>query len=137
MPIQRVSKQFKQIQHDIENQAKYYIKIFTQSTTFLLFFFVRKRIICKPEDETQYIDKQRGISVVLDAEGGSGDLKGDIKASGLDNCEDDDTIPFELYLEQAEYFLSTGLYKKSLNRLNIALRLEPDSSGKSINKEKP
>ena len=87
----------------------------------------RKRVACKPEEETQYIDKQRGISVVLDAEGGSGDLKGDIKASGLDGCEDDGTIPFELYLKQAEYFLSKGIYLKSLNRLNIALRLEPSS----------
>ena len=67
--------------------------------------------------------------MVLDAEGGSGDLKGDIKKSGLDACEDDDTIPYSLYLKHAEYFLNKGLAVKALNRLNVALRLEPESIG--------
>ena len=61
--------------------------------------------------------------MVLDAEGGSGDLKKDIKRSGLDTCEEDDSIPYIIYLKQAEYFLVKGLEAKALNRLNIALRL--------------
>ena len=109
MPIQRVSRQFKQIQQEIENQSK-------------------KRSAANPEEETQYVDKQRGISVVLDAEGGSGNLKEDIKKSGLEECEDDGTIPYELYLKQAEYFLGNGQHLKCLNRLNLALRVEPGSS---------
>ena len=71
------------------------------------------------------MDKHRGISVVLDGEGGAGDLKGDIK--GLDGTEEDLSLPFDLYLKQAEYFLTKGLDKEALNRLNIALRLEPGS----------
>lgn len=94
--------------------------------------FLRRRLTCDAEEETQYIDKQRGISVVLDAEGGSGDLKGDIKRSGLGVCEDDDTIPYILYLKQAEHFLVKGLAAKALNRLNIALRLEPECQGNEM-----
>lgn len=93
--------------------------------------FLRRRSTCKPEDEAQFVDKQRGISVVLDAEGGSGDLKGDLKKSGLDFCAADDSIPYELYLKQAEYFLMKDLAFKALNRLNIALRIEPYTEGKS------
>ena len=70
--------------------------------------------------------------MVLDAEGGSGDLKGDIKRSGLGACEEDDTIPYILYLKQAEHFLVKGLAAKALNRLNIALRLEPECLGNDI-----
>lgn len=70
--------------------------------------------------------------MVLDAEGGSGDLKGDIKRSGLGVCEEDDTIPYILYLKQAEHFLVKGLADKALNRLNIALRLEPECQGNEM-----
>ena len=77
------------------------------------------------ELDVQYVDKQRGISVVLDGEGGGEDLKGNIK--GLDGTEEDLSLPFDLYLKQAEYFLTKGLDKQALNRLNIALRLEPES----------
>ena len=78
-----------------------------------------------------YVDKQRGISVVLEGEGGAGDLKGDIKKSGLEGGEDD-SIPYVIYLKQADYFLSKGLARKALDRLNIALRLEPESTGRLL-----
>ena len=54
-------------------------------------------------------------------------MKGDIKASGLDGSQDDLSLPFDLYLKQAEYFLTKDLNKEALTRLNIALRLEPES----------
>ena len=75
------------------------------------------------------MDKQRGISVVLEGEGGAGDLKGDIQKSGLDGCEDD-SISHQIYLKQANYFMGKGLTRKALDRLNIALRLEPESTGR-------
>ena len=77
------------------------------------------------ELDVQYTDSQRGISVVLDSEGGGEDLKGDIK--GLDGVEEDLTLPYDLYLKQAEYFIKKNLDKEALNRLNIALKLEPES----------
>ena len=75
------------------------------------------------------MDKQRGISVVLEGEGGAGDLKGDIQKSGLDGCEDD-SISHQIYLKQANYFMGKGLTRKALDRLNIALRLDPESTGR-------
>ena len=96
---------------------------------FFAVYLHRKRATFNAEEETQYIDKQRGISVVLDTEGGSGDIKGDIKRSGLGACEEDTSIPYILYLKQAEHFLVKGLAAKALNRLNIALRLEPECLG--------
>ena len=62
MPLPRLSKTFKEIKHTIENQAK-------------------RRVTINPEDEVAYVDKQRGISVVLDGEGGAGDLKGRVEHS--------------------------------------------------------
>ena len=41
--------------------------------------------------------KQRGISVVLEGEGGAGDLKGDIQKSGLYGCEEDESIPYLVF----------------------------------------
>ena len=81
----------------------------------------------KEDDEldTQYTDTQRGISVVLDSEGGGDDLKGDLK--GLDGVEEELSLPYDLYLKQAEYFISKNLDKEALNRLTIALKLEPES----------
>ena len=79
------------------------------------------------------MDKQRGISVVLDGEGGAGDLKGDIKKSGLYGaCEDDDSIPYCVFLKQAEYFMRLGLPITALDRLKISIRLEPGSAGEDI-----
>ena len=74
------------------------------------------------------MDKQRGISVVLE---GDGDLKGDIKKSGIEGCEED-SVSYVIYLNQAEYFISKGLTRKALDRLNIALRLEPESTGLNL-----
>ena len=114
MPVARLSKTFKEIKHNIENQAK-------------------RRITISPDDEVAYVDKQRGISVVLDGEGGTGDLKGDIKKSGLyGGCEEDDSIPYLVFLKQAEYFMRVGLTLTALDRLNISMRLEPGSSGEEI-----
>ena len=113
MPLPRLSKTFKEIKHNIENQAK-------------------RRININPDDEVAYVDKQRGISVVLDGEGGAGDLKGDIKKSGLyGGCEDNDSIPYLVFLKQAEYFMRVGLTLTALDRLNISIRLEPGSSGQT------
>ena len=113
MPVARLSKTFKEIKHNIENQAK-------------------RRITISPDDEVAYVDKQRGISVVLDGEGGTGDLKGDIKKSGLyGGCEEDDSIPYLVFLKQAQYFMRVGLHLTALDRLNISFRLEPGSSGQT------
>ena len=40
---------------------------------------------------------QRGISVVLEGEGGAGDLKGDIQKSRLYGCEEDESIPYLVF----------------------------------------
>ena len=85
-----------------------------------------------PDDEVAYVDKQRGISVVLEGEGGAGDLKGDIQKSGLYGCEEDESIPYLVFLKQAEYFMRVGLTLTALDRLNISIRLEPGSSGEEM-----
>ena len=110
MPLPRMSKTFKEIKHNLESQAK-------------------RRITVNPDDEEAYVDKQRGISVVLEGEGGAGDLKGDIQKSGLYGCEEDESIPYLVFLKQAEYFMRVGLTLTALDRLNISIRLEPGSSG--------
>ena len=89
----------------------------------------RKRIEDAEEEET-YVDKARGISVVLEAEGGGADLKGDFKNTGVGEFEDESTIPYVLYLKQAEHFLVKDLAFKALDRLNIALKIEPESLGR-------
>ena len=78
MPLPRMSKTFKEIKHNLESQAK-------------------RRITVNPDDEEAYVDKQRGISVVLEGEGGAGDLKGDIQKSGLYGCEEDESIPYLVF----------------------------------------
>ena len=112
MPLPRMSKTFKEIKHNIDNQAK--------------------RLMINPDDEVAYVDKQRGISVVLEGEGGAEDLKGDIKKSGLYDCEEEYSIPYLVFLKQAEYFMRVGLTLKALERLNISIRLEPGSPGSEI-----
>ena len=80
----------------------------------------RKRIEEADEEET-YVDKARGISVVLEAEGGSSDLKGDFKNTGVGEFEDESTIPYVLYLKQAEHFLVKDLAFKALDKRNIGV----------------
>ena len=41
----------------------------------------------------------------------------------------DDSLPYLLYLKQAEYFMSKGKTRKALERLNIAAMLEPEATG--------
>ena len=57
MPLPRMSKTFKEIKHNIENQAK-------------------RRITINPDDEVAYVDKQRNIAISL----GERDVKADVKA---------------------------------------------------------
>ena len=60
-------------------------------------------------------------------------LKGDIKKSGLyGGSEEEDSIPYLVFLKQAQYFMRVGLSLTALERLNISLRLEPGSSGEEI-----
>ena len=112
MPLPRMSKTFKEIKHNIDNKAK--------------------RLMINPDDEVAYVDKQRGISVVLEGEGGAEDLKGDIKKCGLYHCEEEYSIPYLVFLKQAEYFMRVGLTLTALDRLNISIRLEPGSPGEEI-----
>ena len=66
----------------------------------------------------------------MDLERTTLEISGDMKKSGLSGgCEEDDSIPYLVFLKQAEYFMRVGLNLTALDRLNISIRLEPGSSG--------